>query len=61
MDKLNHPNMERIILTEIASTPDGSINWSKLARKLGIDQKNVGEVLKEFVIHKGVNIRRFRN
>lgn len=67
MDKvqlLHHT--EDLLLAEVESMPDGKINWSELARKYGIrlansdhELKNGGQVLKEFVRNKGINVERF--
>ena len=73
--KSHTPTMENIrvinhdvdmLVAEVESMPDQRINWSALARKYGVklvnsDQelKNGGQVIKEFLRARGVNVERF--
>lgn len=73
--KSHTPTMDNVVLThhtedqlisEVESIPDGKINWSSLARKYGVrlansdhELKNGGQVVKEYLKNKGVNVERF--
>ncbi len=54
------------VIRDVETMPDDDINWSALARKYGIrlankdnELKNGGQVLKEYLRQKGVNVDRF--
>ena len=73
-ERLHTPLVENIdgdleqMLAEVESWPDGKVNWSEKARTYNICTKgqesipaNGGQMLKEFLKSKGVNIARFEH